>query len=179
MEKRLRIITHGAAAETVEKKANKCNSTPKSHSSSSLTSCSFLSDTIFEESWIDSSLRYIQLLRITKDTFKNQPILDSSYEKQIYHLSFDGPCSSTEMISALEYFKETSSVVFGHGYFTSDEFNEHMTETSMNWNGLKFPDNESFEVHCSIEKYNTLNNSDQLVIDSKAISLLLLASEVQ
>jgi len=53
-----------------------------------------------------------------------------------------------------------------------------MTATSWNiWNGFKFPEIKSFEAHCNIVKYDTLNNSDQLVIDSKAISLLLLAGE--
>jgi len=144
-----------------------------------ITTCSSVSETIYEECWVDLSLKYIHFLRITKDTFLNQPFSSSSYGKQINQLSFDGPCSSAELLSALEYFQETPSVVLGHGFFTPDEQKEEiMTDTYSLPPGLKFPTIKSLVINCNVNKYNTLNDSDQLIVDSKTISALETVGEV-
>jgi len=133
---------------------------------------SSIADTIFEECWIDSTLQYIHLLRITNKTFTNQPFLDPSYGKNIKQLSFEVLCSSRELLSSLQQFQETPSVVFGHGFFNADEFNHEIGDNSPRSPSFKFPNINLFQAHCNVKKYNKLSEFDQQKINCKTISLL-------
>jgi len=137
-----------------------------------------MSDTIFEECWIGSTLQYIHLFRITNETFSNQPFLEPSYGNHIKQLSFEGPCSTEQLLSTLDYFQETPSVVFGHGFFTADEYNNEMGDNSPHSRLLQFPNIKLFQAHCNVKKYNKLNELDQQTINFKTIYLLKVASKV-
>jgi len=173
VEKRLRIFSHNKT----DYKEDKCTF-GLSHSKNKLklkARC-FSSNTVLEESWIDSHLTAIHLLRITKNTFNTFPFINSSYGKDVTKITFEGPCSTKAVVSALEYFEKTPVVEFRSEFFTYKEFVEDKLPTLAFLNNYKSPLKiESLKINCDVKEHNKLPESEQKPINSKIVFLLQLA----
>jgi len=141
-----------------------------------LSGIAFLSDdTIIEEHWSSQSnstlLTALRLLRIKRDTFEHHPFLnDISYGKHVTKLSFDGPCSPTAVLKALENFPAIDTLEFGPEFFIHEDFDRDEM-LNVPWT-KEFPGIKSLTVNVDAKKYFELTETEKALMDWRIILCL-------
>jgi len=182
VERRLRIFQPDNNND-VHKSKSTCSKNVffkiKSLSSSKayLSGSSSLSATIIEESWTESSLTSINLLRITSASFEHHPFLDPSYGKDVSKLSFGGPCSPKAISKALETFPAIQSLEFGPGFFIHEDFDR---DEMLNVPQTKeFPGIKSLTVNVDAKKYFKLKETKKPAMNTRIMCCLNIMSGFQ